>query len=871
MVMHALAGVLVALLAPIPLAAQSVGDTGALRVIVRDQSGAVLVGAEVSLTAADAVRGATRSTITSDDGVATFARVTPDRYTIRVAYSGFETVEIRDYRLRAGDNRRDVTLPLAAISEGIDVGRDARDSALDPGGPAFSTILTQEQIDALPDDPDEMEAVLRAMSPPGSAIRVDGFSGGRLPSKSQIRSIRLPRGDSFAAQNHGGFEGISFIDIMTQPGLGRFAGTVDAAIRDDRMNARNPFTPAKGAENLRQYGMTFSGPVVTGRSSFSVSGQVGRQRESAVLFAVLPDGAKAEAVEHVTDRSSLFARFDQAVGVARTLRASYSRFTSDGGNLGVGGYDLRDRAYWTTSREQVLRVSENGPIGRSLFSETRAQLRWSNEETTSLVETPTVRVLDSFTSGGAQRSGGRRAVDLEAAGDVDFVRGAHSYRAGVLIEGGWYRSDAAANYLGTWTYSSMATYLAGRPSHYSRRTGDPAVRYGMMRVGAYVQDDYRVTRSLLVSYGVRYELQSYSTDRLNVSPRVSVAWAPFRSGNTTLRAGYGRFSDWIPSSVYEQARLVDGERFLEISIHEPSYPDPGAVGDVPTSNRYVLSDHTRMPGSRGFNVGVSQMIAAELSVSATYARRTGSEQLRGRNDNAAVNGVRPDARYADVVRAAGDAASRGHVVMLDASFGRPRWHRVFAGINYNWSAMETNSTGAFLRPASPSLDDEWGPTGPRHRLGGSFSARFGAVGVSLNGRAQSGVPYTMTTGFDVNGDGVFNDRPEGVSRNSLRTPATWDVGGRLSWVIGFGRATGSGGGGGQMVVVREGGGSGMPAGFDGGAENARMRLEFYVSAQNLTNRTNYTGYSGVITSPFFGQPTNVMNPRKVQIGVRVGF
>ena len=38
-----------------------------------------------------------------------------------------------------------------------------------------------------------------------------------------------------------------------------------------------------------------------------------------------------------------------------------------------------------------------------------------------------------------------------------------------------------------------------------------------------------------------------------------------------------------------------------------------------------------------------------------------------------------------------------------------------------------------------------------------------------------------------------------------------------------------------------------------------------------TNHNNYVGYSGVITSPFFGQPTNVMNPRKVELGVRFGF
>ena len=843
-----------------------VSDTS-LGVVVHDPSGAIIVGASVIVVTGTAERSA----VTSSEGVARFTALEPGRYAIRVSYAGFQSVEVRDHRVRNGENRREITLPIAAVAEGVQVGRDRQDSALEPGGSAFSTLLSREQIDALPDDPEEMEAVLRALAPAGATIRVDGFSGGRLPSKSQIRSIRLPRGDSFAAENHGGIEGGSFIDIVTQPGLGRFGGSVDTALRDDRWNARNPFTPDKGSEDLRQYGLSLAGPVVAGRSSFSFSSQVGRQREAAALVAAVPDGTRAAAIPQLTRRSSLFARFDQAVGSAGTLRASYSRTMTDADNLGVGGYDLLDRAYSTSNREHLVRVSESGPLSRSVFGQTRLQLRWSSDQATSFLEAPSVRVLDSFTSGGAQVAGGRRSFDVEAATDVDHVRGSHSYRVGLLLEAGRYRSDTATNYLGTWTYSSLDDFRASRPSHFSRRTGDPLVRYGMMRLGAYAQDDFRVARSLLLSYGVRYEQQSYSTDRLNVSPRGSLAWAPFRSGNTTVRVSYGLFSDWIPTAVYEQAQLVDGKRFQEVSVNDPLDATGDEIDRPTTSNRYVLDRGTRLPGSSGVNVGVSQTIAADLRLSATWVRRVGWDQLRGLNLNTPADGVRPDPTFGDIVDASGDAATRGHLVLLDASFGRPRWHRVFASVNYGWSTMATNTTGAFARPASEDLADEWGRMGPTHRLGASFSARFGALGVSLNGRAQSGLPYTLTTGGDANGDGVFNDRPDGVPRHSLRTPAMWDVGGRLSYAIGFGRATGGRGGGGQLIVVREGGGSSMPAGFDGGADGARVRLEFYVSAQNLTNRANYTGFSGVVTSPFFGRPTNVLNPRKVQMGARVSF
>jgi hypothetical protein len=52
---------------------------------------------------------------------------------------------------------------------------------------------------------------------------------------------------------------------------------------------------------------------------------------------------------------------------------------------------------------------------------------------------------------------------------------------------------------------------------------------------------------------------------------------------------------------------------------------------------------------------------------------------------------------------------------------------------------------------------------------------------------------------------------------------------------------------------------------------ARYRLGFFVQMQNVTNRANYAGYSGTLTSPFFGQPTMVLNPRKIDFGVNFGF
>jgi hypothetical protein len=228
------------------------------------------------------------------------------------------------------------------------------------------------------------------------------------------------------------------------------------------------------------------------------------------------------------------------------LRFNFT-LSSDTRNLGVGGFDLPARGY-STSVDNTLRISENGALGRRFFSESRLQLHWLDAESTSFLEQPTLRVLDAFTSGGAQQAGGRRAFDVEAASDLDYVRGKHSMRIGALLEGGRYRSTEVSNYLGTFTFASLADYQAGMPATYTRRLGDSSIRYNNLQFGAYVQDDFRLAKSLLLSYGLRYEAQTLIADQSNVSPRATLSWSPLKSGRRRSAAEF-RCSRLAPAPV----------------------------------------------------------------------------------------------------------------------------------------------------------------------------------------------------------------------------------------------------------------------------------------------------------------------------------
>jgi hypothetical protein len=160
--------------------------------------------------------------------------------------------------------------------------------------------------------------------------------------------------------------------------------------------------------------------------------------------------------------------------------------------------------------------------------------------------------------------------------------------------------------------------------------------------------------------------------------------------------------------------------------------------------------------------------------------------------------------------------------------------------------------------------------------------------VNTNLMYQSGQPYTITTGFDDNQDLVINDRPEGVARNSARGDGWLTLDLRLGWSKGFGKPrTGDGQpggpGGGPVIVQRPGGpggGRGGPRGGPGGGvmmgggpgqNTGRVNLEIFVQANNVLNRVNYTSYSGVLVSDFFGQPTAAQAGRRIEVGTRLNF
>ena len=256
--------------------------------------------------------------------------------------------------------------------------------------------------------------------------------------------------------------------------------------------------------------------------------------------------------------------------------------------------------------------------------------------------------------------------------------------------------------------------------------------------------------------------------------------------------------------------------------------------------------------------------------------------LRGINLNTPVNGIRPDPALGNLVEVLGDGSSRQHtlnvfmqIALAPPTMGPPKerwnWKRTNFGINYTLGKSENDSDGAFSVPATGSLDAEWGPAqnDVRHRFNAFFGANwFRNFNASLNLSYSSGSPYTIRTGFDDTGDQIFNDRPAGVGRNSVRGAASYNLGGFFGYNIPIGQKKLGPMPPGIFIT-------GAPGSFNVQTLQAdalpRFRIGIFVNAQNLTNHANYVGYSGTLSSPLFGQPTSVQSMRRIDIGLNFNF
>jgi hypothetical protein len=906
---------LVAVFIASPLAAQQNANQSQLRLVVVDETGAGIPSATIVVK----VGSGSAVTFTTDErGVASSPALAVGAGTLHVEFEGFEPYD-GPITLRRGAMNQNVTLKIAGFKEEVVVNDTTATD--DRRGNSLSTTLEQSEIEELPEDPDELADVLTALAGgSGAVFQVNGFRGGRLPSRDEIRQIRF-RTNSFSADNHDA--GRTQIEIITRPNVREWSGNGSFNYRSDAMNARNAFASAKTPEENRNFNVGARGPIVKGKTSVRLNVDGRRDFQADTIVAIDEHGTRlGDYVRRPSQSTNFTGGIEHALTKNQTLRFEFSARENETTNAGVGGFNLPEHAYDNSGNTQQLRAQMQGVFRKTMLHEVRLQVNSQENAQTSFSKAPTIIVLDAFTRGGAgiANDGSSRTFELAENLDVNVGK-KQQMRVGYLLEGGRYENFDARNAAGTFTFSSIDAYLAGTPTTYTQRLGQVHTSFNQYTVGFYWSDDVRLNNKFSFGIGVRNEMQSHIDDHVNLMPRAGFTWTPW-GNRTSIRGGYGLFYDWYESNLYDQTLRVNGIAQRDLLIINPGYPDPssGITADVQPGGRIQASSNLKMPQVHQASIGVERQVTPNLSMQASYQMLRGRNQLRSININAPTNigtdeqpnWVRPDPTVGNITQFDSTGRSQSDRLELRSTYRFPR-RNIFMNINYALGQVRNHADSATSLPAN-NLDPnaEWGPSRQdiRHRVQGQVNVPLlYGVRSGINFNAQSASPYTITTGFDANRDGVSNDRPFGVGRNTERGRSTWTMnvninkqfaiggvrgsqpgngggngrGGRggvgpggpagasVSNQANFAQGQGGGNRGGQGGGQRGGNGGGNNRGDAQGNNNGRYTMELFIRADNVLNHVNYGGFSGNMLSPFFARPTSAQQPRRLTVGTAFRF
>src|SRR6266446_6673894 len=553
-----------------------------LRGLSTDEFGAAIVGATVTLIGPAGEKTAT----TNADGTYTFTGLTPGKYTIHAIAPGFATSEDAAVDINAG--HRDpfnISLKIAAIESQVKVNAETPLST-DSTNNANQTVISGRDLDALPDDPEEMAAALQALAGPsigpnGGQIFIDGFSGGNMPPKESIREIRINQ-NPFSAEND---QPSARIEILTKPGSDKFRGNLSLNFTDESLNSRNPFAISSSKRTpfqQRQFGGNLSGPLKKGKASFFLEGNRNDTDDNEIVRATILDPSFnfvqiGQGVVVPRCFTNFSPRLDYEINARNTLVSRYSYNHNVTRNNGVNGFSLPERGYNNANTSQSFQVTETAVLNATTVNETRFQFNHNHSESFADSTKPVLNVSGAFIGGGSQ-SGHSISTrnNWELSNFTQIQKGTHTIKFGGRVRGVSITDVSSNNFGGQWIFNgggaltsiqryqlTLQLMQAGTPaaqiraqgggaSQFSINTGNPLATVSQHDIEPYIQDDWKYKPNLTFSYGLRYEIQNNAGSKLDFAPRVAVAWSPGAADSTkppktVIRAGagifYNRFSE----------------------------------------------------------------------------------------------------------------------------------------------------------------------------------------------------------------------------------------------------------------------------------------------------------------------------------------
>ncbi len=813
------------LLLPILLFAQV--PSGTLRGKVTDPSGAVIPQATVTATAGS---GKKSTAVTDGQGAYELKGLAPGSYTVGTSAKGFAVSTEPNVVISADHVQQfDIALDIQVEQEKVEVQAEGTTVGVSPTENASSIVIKGKDLDALSDDPDELQQELEALAGPsagpnGGQIYIDGFTAGQLPPKSSIREIRINQNPFSAEYDKLGY---GRIEIFTKPGTDKFHGQLMIDGNASAFDALSPFAQNQPSFHSELYSGSIGGPL-SKKASFFFNVE-GRQVDDANIVNATILGTNFEptlfsqAVPNPRTRLNISPRFDFQLSPNNTLTVRYQYFRNSEDNEGVGQFSLPSQAYNSLSNEQTVQISDTQVLSTNVVNETRFQyLHDSSNQTLSPILNsqdvcatsnfqPTISVLGAFTCGDNE---GGNLVDhqnhYELQNYTSIAHGTHLIKFGGRLRVVNDSNQSTSGFNGTFTFSSLAAYqtsplggtaclapfAAALPSlpmpaqlaacgasQLSIITGQPLSTVTQVDAGLYGQDDWRIRPNMTLSYGLRFETQNSIHDRGDFAPRITFAWGLDGGGKkaapkTVLRAGFGIFYDRFPYNLVLQTERLNGVTQQQTIVQAAG----GSNGTVsPTT--YQIVPNLRAPYTIQSAVSIERQVARSTTMAVTYINSYGEHQLFLRNANAPLPGTYPPG-----VRPLGDlnlyqydsegifrqnqliANVRSNIGSKVSLFG-------FYTLNYSNSDLGAGSgSGGGSGISANFITNQYDPMADygragfdvRHRvvMGGTVTLPY-AFRLNPFVIASSGVPFNITVGQDLNGDSIFNDRPGFVTSATL--------------------------------------------------------------------------------------------------------
>jgi hypothetical protein len=903
-----------AFLGPLRCSAQTPAPPSTLEGVVVDPTGARVPHATIRVQPEDRT---VHSKSASTDRSGHYALTLPNgNYSLTVESSGFATFHAKVTIPASGSGvYLEIALAIPAVVEEVIVDPDtASSNSADANKSAL--VFAGKDLRIFSDDNATFQKQIEALAgggPKPPQVYVNGFSGGRFPPKNTIASIRFNR-NPYSALYDG--YGLGRIEITTKPGTDKLHGAFDASGNDIRFNTANPYA---GGVEPPYYTLTLdanlNGPIGK-KTSFFLGGTYNNQQNNAAVNASTLDSAFnpvlfTQAVPNPQLTQTYNARLDRMVTSNNTLTASYQFTQANITNGAVGLLVLPSEGFNNGATTQILQLSDTQLIGAKMSSETRFQYVRTRLQQDPVSSATTVIAEGAFNGGGNPQQQFHDNQDFYEFQEL-FSRqqGKHFFRFG-----GRYRvyRDAnlsRANFNGEFLFPSLTAYqltlqndaicaanptaaacltpaellaTGGGPTEYSITKGQSSATILTGDLAVYAEDEWKFSKNLTLDLGFRFESQSAVPDHVDPAPRIGAAYALHRKKSratlATLRAGAGVFYDRFTAANLLTSVRQNGTTQQTFVQENPDYANPQPSSVPPTT--YTVDPDLRTEYGIYTGISAERVFGKFGRASVTYTAIRGDHQYLSRNINAPLpgtfdptipgSGTRPLGGNANLYQFDSSGVLNDNQLTVNGRFNLNK--RVTVSVVYGLQHENSDASNAssFVSNSYDPHADYGRVAIPSQRLYlvGNVQLPFGLTS-NLYFAAQTGTPFNITTGTDLNGDTQYNDRPAfatDLTRPSVVKTAfgnfdTAPTAGQAVIPINYGNSP-------NFVFLdlslarsfAIGPRPAAPPTKPGAKPEPRpdppYSLSFTADAQNVFNHVNPGPPVGVLSSPLFGKPNSL--------------